>query len=142
MIYRSVIAIMISAISTIALAGAPSLEKVLNIDSGRQKDWSAMADDGGWNPGDRWQGITPKNLGISHNKTTGEIISFDVYFDMAGNSAASSPKKIRQILEKYCGIKSDAWEGSDVTQQRAIGARCSADYTFKSVQAEIHIDRK
>jgi hypothetical protein len=109
MIYRSIVAMTVLAISTVSFAGPPNLEKALNIDSGSKKDWNAIADDGGWNPGDRWQGIKPENINISYNKNTGLIISFDVYFDMAGNSAAGSPKKIRQILEKYCGIKSDGW---------------------------------
>jgi uncharacterized protein YjdB len=139
---KIVLASCILAVSLSALA-APKLEQVLNIDKGTQKDWNDMADDGGWNAGDKWQGISPKNIRISHNRDTKAIISFEVVYEIGwSNTSADSPKKIRSLLEKYCQIKSSDWVGENVTEQMAEGKRCDADYKYEGKAATIHVTHK
>jgi len=48
--------------------------------------------------------------------------------------------RFRKDLDDHNAHANEGWEGSDVNQQRVAGTRCSADYTFKSVEAEIHVD--
>jgi len=69
-------------------------------------------------------------------------MSFEVAYSVSQASNASSPKKLRAVLEKYCKITPDAWTGNEVSTQMAEGARCNADYDMKNDVGHFIISKK
>lgn len=106
--------------------GGDGLEQVLNPFGGTRAQWNALAEDGGVQKHDRWNGLPVGKANVRFDPA-GKVVEILI----STSQTMATVREIRDPINRICGFKEKDWDtttSGSFLSGTAENSRCSAKY--------------